>query len=174
MKQQIIFTVVTSDKPGIVETISNIIKKKGGNWLDSRMSQLAGEFAGIVHVEIDSDNAFELEKELLTLKELDITINIRHSANQKKDHNYELHQIEFIGNDRAGIVAEVSKLFSEKNINILEFDTQITEASMAGGFLFRADAVIGVNKGTKLDELKDNLHDLADELTLDIEWSSHI
>ncbi len=174
MKQQIVFTVIAQDKPGIVTTLAQVVKNNGGNWSDSRMSQLAGEFAGIVHVEIDLDKKKDLEEALMELSAQGIAITIRQAGNNIAGTDYKLHEIEIFGNDRAGIVAEVSKLFSEKDINILEFDTDISDAPVTGGMLFHADAVIGVCKGTKLDELQEKLHDLADELSLDIEWTSRL
>ncbi|PID66337.1 MAG: glycine cleavage system protein R [Gammaproteobacteria bacterium] len=174
MKQQLVFTVIAQDKPGIVTTLAKVVKDNDGNWLDSRMSQLAGEFAGIVHVEIDLDKKKGLEEALTALSAQDIAITIRQAGSDIATGDYKLHEIEIFGNDRPGIVAEVSKLFSEKSINILEFDTDINDAPVTGGMLFHADAVIGVVKGTNLDELQDKLHDLADELSLDIEWTSRL
>lgn len=174
MKQQLIFTVIAQDKPGIVTTLSDTVNSHGGNWLDSRMSQLSGEFAGIVHIEVDLDKKKALESALTALTNDSLSITIRQAGESLNESDYKLHEIEIFGNDRTGIVAEVSKLFSEKSINILEFDTDINDVPVTGGQLFHADAVIGVAKGTDLDELQDKLHDLADELSLDIEWTSRI
>ncbi len=174
MKQQIVFTVIAQDKPGIVKVLAEVVQRNGGNWLDSRMSQLAGEFAGVVHVEVDLDKKQVLEEALLALQNDGIIITMRQAGSEIESGDYKLHEIEIFGNDRPGIVVEVSKLFSEKDINILEFDTDINNAPVTGGMLFHADAVIGVAKGTKLDELQDKLHDLADELSLDIEWTSRL
>lgn len=174
MNQQLVFTIIAQDKPGIVTTVAETVNQHGGNWLDSRMSQLAGEFAGIVHVEVSLDQKKTLESALDALNNDGITVNVRQAGETLSESDYKLHEIEIVGNDRAGIVAEVSKLFSAKDINIVEFDTAISEASMAGGFLFHADAVIAVAKGTDLDDLQDKLHDLADELSLDIQWTSKI
>ncbi len=174
MKQQIVFTVIAQDKPGIVKTLAEVVKEHSGNWLDSRMSQLAGEFAGIVHVEIDLDKKKPLEEALSALQNDGIIITTRQSGAEISGSEYRLHEIEIYGNDRPGIVAEVSSLFSEKSINIMEFDTDISDVPVSGGVLFHATAIIAVAKGVALDELQDKLHDLADELTLDIEWTSRL
>lgn len=176
MQQQIVFTLSAQDTPGIVTTISTVVSEHGGNWLDSRMSQLAGEFVGIVHVGVDLDKKSSLETALLALSDKGITVEIRQSAAQTntKHAGLRLHQIQLIGQDRPGIVTELSRLFSSRQINIFELDTQISDASMAGGVLFNADAVVGVDKSIDLDELLDHLHELADALSLDIEWTAHI
>ncbi|PIE45550.1 MAG: hypothetical protein CSA45_02355 [Gammaproteobacteria bacterium] len=174
MNQQLVFTVIAQDKPGIVTTLAKVVKQNGGNWLDSRMSQLAGEFAGIVHIEIPIDKRQNLENALAALENDGISITLRQSGTHLADNSDKLIEIEVIGNDRPGIVAEVSKLFAEKSMNIVELDTGISEIPVAGGMLFHANAVIGVAKGIDLDELQDKLHDLADELSLDIEWTSQL
>ncbi|MGY0398632.1 MAG: glycine cleavage system protein R [Ostreibacterium sp.] len=174
MNQQIIFTVIAQDKPGIVTTIADMISQHGGNWLDSRMSQLAGEFAGIVHIEIPLEKKKDLEYALDALSTQGIIVTTRQSNKSLTESHYKLYEIEIFGNDRPGIVAEVSKLFSEKFINIIEFDTSINDASMSGGQLFHSNAVISVEKGTNVDELQDKLHDLANALALDIEWTAQL
>ncbi len=173
MNQQLVFTIIAQDKPGIVTTIADIVNQHGGNWLDSRMSQLAGEFAGIVHIEIPLQNRKDLEEALTSLSEQGISVTVKQSGDIATG-DYRFINIEIFGNDRAGIVAEVSKLFTEQNINIVELDTDINEAPVSGGELFHADAVIRVEKGACLDELQDKLHHLADALALDIEWTTHL
>src|SRR3990167_8250681 len=52
MSTGIVFTVVGDDKPGLVEKLAHTVAAHGGNWLESRMGELAGHFAGIVHVAV--------------------------------------------------------------------------------------------------------------------------
>lgn len=42
----LVLTVFAPDKPGQVERIAQCIAEQGGNWLESRMSRMAGQFAG--------------------------------------------------------------------------------------------------------------------------------
>lgn len=173
MNQQLVFTIIAQDKPGIVTAIADTVNANGGNWLDSRMSQLSGEFAGIVHIDIPLENRKGLETAFDKLEADGISITLR-QADTIAQSDSKFIEIEVFGNDRNGIVAEITKLFAEKGINIVEFDTDITDAPQSGGMLFHANAVISVAKGTNLDDLQDKLHDLADTLTLDIEWTSRL
>ncbi len=173
MTQQLVFTIIAQDKAGIVTTIAKLVNEHGGNWLDSRMSQLAGEFAGIVHIDVPMNKRQGLEEALTKLEADGISITLRQAGDIPQSES-KLIEIEVFGTDRLGIVAEMTQLFSEKGINIVEFDTDISEAPQSGGMLFHADAVISVAKGTDLDDLQDKLHQLADELTLDIEWTSRL
>lgn len=175
MKKQLVFTVLSKDQPGIVSQLAEVVNTHGASWMDSRMSQLAGQFAGVILVEAEAEKIKGLEKELSDLsKKSNISVHFSESTDNAIEDNKKLHQIELVGPDRPGIVREVSKLFQEKDINILELDTEIADASMSGGVLFTANAVISVKLDVNLDDLNDRLKELADELTLDIEWTKHI
>ncbi len=47
----LVLTVFAPDKAGQVERIALCVAEHGGNWLESRMSGLAGQFVGIVRIE---------------------------------------------------------------------------------------------------------------------------
>ena len=52
MPASLILTIVGPDRPGLVNLISDRVTAHGGNWLESRMANLAGQFAGIVHLHV--------------------------------------------------------------------------------------------------------------------------
>ncbi|NCF90353.1 MAG: glycine cleavage system protein R, partial [Verrucomicrobiaceae bacterium] len=52
--ESVILTVIGADKPGLVERLATIVADHHGNWLESRMARLAGQFAGILQVEVAS------------------------------------------------------------------------------------------------------------------------
>ena len=64
----LVITVFAADKPGQVERIADCIAAHGGNWLESRMSRMAGQFAGILRVGVPAETHEEL---LDALKHLD-------------------------------------------------------------------------------------------------------
>jgi len=51
----VVVTLLGPDRPGLVEMVAGIIAGHGGNWLESRMSRLAGKFAGILRAELPED-----------------------------------------------------------------------------------------------------------------------
>ena len=68
MRRSLVLTLLGPDRPGLVEAMAALIARHGGNWLESRMASLAGEFAGILRVEVDEDSAAELESALRSLE----------------------------------------------------------------------------------------------------------
>ena len=64
MTTSLVFTVVGSDQPGVVNLLSDVAQRSGANWAASRMASLAGQFAGIVHFEVPDQNAEPLASAL--------------------------------------------------------------------------------------------------------------
>jgi glycine cleavage system regulatory protein len=165
----LVFTFIGPDKPGLIEKVSRTVNEHGGNWLESRMSQLAGQFAGIVRVAISDEQTDKLSKALHELSdnsELTIVLQPAHHATTATDHR--LLRLSVIGNDRPGIVREITKALAQRHINIVEMDTSVTSAPMSGDPLFEAVLDIQFPKAQSLDDLNDNLDSIADELTIEI------
>src|SRR6185503_12209428 len=68
MRDILVLTVLAADRTGLVESLAQRIAAAGGNWEESRMARLAGTFAGIVVVSIDSARSDQL---IASLRELD-------------------------------------------------------------------------------------------------------
>lgn len=56
-----VLTLIGPDRPGIVDSVSEVVVANGGNWLESRMAHLAGKFAGVLRVEVPEEQAAALE-----------------------------------------------------------------------------------------------------------------
>ncbi len=50
--ESLVVTVIGADRPGLVESVSAAIEAEGGSWVESRMSRLAGQFAGILRASV--------------------------------------------------------------------------------------------------------------------------
>ena len=51
----LVITLVGADRTGLVESVARVVAEHEGNWLESRMCRLGGEFAGILRVEVPAD-----------------------------------------------------------------------------------------------------------------------
>ena len=67
MNTCLVLTVIADDKPGLVETLAEVIADHKGSWLESSMSQLAGKFAGILRVRVATNRAENLIDALSSL-----------------------------------------------------------------------------------------------------------
>src|SRR5688572_15511645 len=66
-KTSLVLTILGEDRPGLVEQIAKLVADHHGNWLESRMAHLAGQFAGILRVEVDAAHAESLTSSLAGL-----------------------------------------------------------------------------------------------------------
>ena len=168
MVNSLVFTFIAADKPGLVERLAQAVSQHGGNWLESRMSQLAGQFAGVVQVEVAATKRANLHAALLDLSGHGLTIVVAEDAPTPVEKRRRHLRLSFIGNDRPGIVLEVASALARHHINVLEMDTTITSAPMTAEPLFEATAAIEVPHTLDLHELNQQLDEIADALTIDI------
>src|SRR3954463_5899253 len=68
MLATLVMTVIGADRPGLVQSVAACVADHGGNWLESRMCHLGGQFAGILRVEVSASQREELEKALRKLE----------------------------------------------------------------------------------------------------------
>jgi glycine cleavage system regulatory protein len=150
-----------------VETLSKTVKTVNGNWLESRMSALAGQFAGIVRVAVDADKAEELHSKLEALNNSGFSLQVFDGQASDATNTIE-KTVSLIGNDRPGLLSEFSRALSAHNINVLELDTEITSAAMSGDPLFEATARIAVPANTDEGSLLEELDAVAELLDVDV------
>jgi len=74
-----------------------------------------------------------------------------------------------VGNDRPGIVREITALLSKQGVNLERLSTDVRPAPMSGDPLFHADASLAVPSGLALDTLQAALETLADDLMVELE-----
>lgn len=164
----LVVTVIGPDRPGLVSLLSERGKAFGASWAESRMASLAGQFAGIIHFYVASENAAPLARALRELSStgLDIVIAESHGAAQHADAR--LLRLELVGQDRPGIVRDISRAIAAAGISIEELDTQLKSAPWSAENLFEAKALLRVPNGVPADALRGTLEMLANELMVDI------
>jgi glycine cleavage system regulatory protein len=79
--------------------------------------------------------------------------------------------LDVVGNDRPGIVREVSAALSARGASIERMSTQTADAAMAGGRLFEAAITVTLAEGIEVDDLVTELERLAAEIQVDVSLS---
>ena len=164
--KQLILTVIGQDKAGLVEQLATVIASHQGNWMASNLSHLGGYFAGILQLEVPEEHLFALTTELERMADLDIKI-------QQGLHS-EVHldkQLQFVitGNDRPGIVRELSSVIKHKGANIIHFESSKQSAPNWGVPLFNAVATVELPSSVSRDEVVRALEAIATDIVVDIE-----
>lgn len=167
MQIQLVLTIISDDKPGVVEQLADTIRNHQGNWLESRMANLAGKFAGILQLSVDIDYESALREALSNLDSAGIKVVVE-SANTSVETNGKAFQFSVVGNDRPGIVYEIAQAFASRHINMSELETTCSSMPWSGEPMFEAVGQILVPNSVNMDELYDQLDTIAEELAVDV------
>lgn len=167
MRTYLVLTVIGEDKPGIVESLARAISDHSGNWLESSMSQLAGKFAGILRVSVSEDESGSLISSLNSLSD-DLKLVIERVSCENYDETHQIIEVSLIGNDRPGIIREISRAVTDLAVNFEKLTSECMPAPMSGDVLFKASASLKVPQGLSVDLLQSTLENIADDLIVDI------
>ncbi len=169
MLATLVMTVIGADRPGLVQLIASRVADHGGNWLESRMCRLGGQFAGILRVEVDEARRQELVGALHTL-EVDGLRVIVHAGGGLEAGSVRgvLALVELVGTDRPGILRSVSGVFASHGVNVEELASERESAPMGGGVLFKARATVSIPPAIRLPALRADLEKIAADLMVDL------
>ena len=164
---QYILTVVAKDKPGIVQALSDVVLSCRGDWLESSLSRLGGQFAGIISVRIPDEALNDFKKELSGLLSAGIAVKI-HGFGEENAVTGKPATIYVEANDRAGIVEEISTTLANKNVNVEKLSSECQSASMAGYDLFKAEIEVTLPKRFTVRKLEALMEGVSDDLVVTI------
>jgi glycine cleavage system regulatory protein len=167
MQTHLVLTVITEDHPGIIEQLSSTVTAMNGNWLESSMIKLAGKFAGVILVQLDTDRQKELTDALHSLKEAGIRVTVETCRPDFESQSGHPVLLKIVANDRPGIVQEFSQLFSSLNVNVEALDTYCESAAMSSEQLFEATVTVVLPAEMDMDDLASNLESLSDDLIVE-------
>jgi glycine cleavage system regulatory protein len=170
----LVVTVIGPDRPGLVSLLSDRGKAAGANWAESRMASLAGQFAGIVRFTVPEENAAALAAGLGELAATGLNVVIAESAGEPAHPDSRLLELELVGQDRPGIVRDISKVLADNGISIEELHTEVVSGAWSAEQLFEVKALLLVPRSIATDELRRMLETLANELMVDITLDENV
>jgi len=159
---------LSRDRPGVVEALADTVTAHSGNWIDSSMARLGGEFAGILRVSAPKKNIEALAAALTALSEKDIDVTIHRDRTAAPEGGHRV-SLSLTGLDHPGIVLEVSRALAAFDANIEELHTESFSGSMGGEPMFSVNAKIVLPDTLNTDEVRDALEQIAHDIMVDIE-----
>lgn len=165
--EHLVLTVIAQDQTGLVERLAACIGEHGGNWLESRMARMAGQFAGILRVAVPAESQEDLLEALQSLAQFDIRI-VSVPAGGEPVCNWRPMRLELVGDDRPGLLRQVTHLLGGQGVNIEALETEVSEAPMGSETLFRARALLAVPVSVAPEALREALERLADDLMVEL------
>jgi len=97
-----------------------------------------------------------------------LTIVVHSDRPQPEESERALSYLEIVGQDRPGIVHQISHALAAHVVNVEELNTECSSAAMSGEMLFKAEAKLKIPSSCKLGELKRELEQIAEDLIVDI------
>jgi glycine cleavage system regulatory protein len=174
MQSALVMTVIAPDRPGLVESVATLVSQHGGNWLESRMARLGGQFAGILRVDVPAEHAGELAGALQALAGKGVNVVIHPDRPAAALAGAELRLIELVGQDRPGIVQQITHALASHAVNVEELETECVSAAMSGETLFKATAKVLVPTACDVAALRNDLEKIAADLIVEITFQKAV
>lgn len=166
--QLVVLSAVGVDRAGVVNDLSKVILDCGGNIEESRMTALGSEFAMLLLVSGNWAAIGKLEKALAKLAEdKPLSINIRKTDIRSINENSMPYGIDIVSLDQPGIVFRLANFFAAREIEIADLSTRKYAAAHTGSPMFSIQMSINVPASVSISHLRDEFHDLCDQLNLD-------
>ena len=164
----LVVTLVGPDRPGLVRAISDQADQHGANWADSLMANFAGQFAGIVQLQVAPENCDALMTALRALESPELRIVIAKAQGSSATMATRRLQLDLVGHDRPGIINSISGQLAQHGVSIDKLQTHIVSGAMSGEQMFQMNAQLKVPMALDTDDLRAGLEGLANELMVDI------
>ena len=164
----LVVSIMGPDRHGIVSLLAERAQRYGANWAASRMTRLAGEFAGMVHFEVPREHADAMEAALRLLASSGLQVTVARSDGAIVPDTMRAFELELVGDDRVGIVSRLTSMLAERGISIENIHTELTRSGVSGKQTFKIGAHLLVPAALPVDELRRDLGALASEMMLDV------
>jgi glycine cleavage system regulatory protein len=163
----VILSVIGSDRPGLTEALAGAVLTAGGNWLESHLSRLGGLYVGSVLVALDADSVDGLLAAVRAVDAQGLEVRVA-PAIEGTGAAGETLQFSLVGQDRPGIVRQVTAVLSGLDVNIETFESRVAQEPHSGGQLFHMEAQLRLPPGLPAAAVQAALEDISGEIMVDI------
>lgn len=163
----VILSVIGSDRPGLTQALADAVLAAGGNWLEGHLSQLGGLYVGSVLVELDAGQIDALRAGVAAVDAQGLEVRLTPALTQTTASGIAL-DFKLIGQDRLGIVRQVTAVLAGLNVNIEAFETRIVAEAHSGAPLFEAAAHLRLPPGLPAGDVQAALEAISAEIMVDI------
>ena len=168
VNNQLVLSALGEDKPGIINELSRCVLNSGCTIHDSRMAVLGGNFALLLQVGGNWNNIAKLENQIAGLESsLGLTIISRRTSLQQSDRDLLPYGVDVVALDQPGIVHNLAKFLSQRQINIQEMVTSSYPAAHSGTPMFSVHMTVDIPASMQISTLREDFMELCDQLNLD-------
>lgn len=168
MQHFLVLTVMGANRPGLLDSISRLIKDSGGNIIDGRVTQLGQEFVAMLLVAGTWDTIAKLESASgRAAAELQVLIQTKRTSERSSSSDSMPYAVEVVAVDRPGIVYDIASFFYRRNIAVEEVYSNTYKAAHTGTPMCSLHINISVPTDTSIAGLRGEFLDFCDQLNLD-------
>lgn len=168
MKKQIVISVMSRDRPGIVADIAGVIYELDGDLADLSQSVLSGFFIMTVIAQFDCDISIKEIKEKIGLIEsatsLEVLVIEVDSSEiiQSPSLPEDIYIVTGQGQNRTGLVFSMGAFCKDHEINIIDYDTKLSDN------IYSMILEIDLTNSESAEVIHDKLNNMAKKLGLEI------
>jgi glycine cleavage system transcriptional repressor len=169
MTHHAILTALGSDRPGLVDEVSQFIFERGGNIEDSRMVNLRGQFAMMVLFG-GADAALERIRGDVGTFGQSAKLHVEVAAvdaNRPAAQPAMPYRLVATAMDQAGLVHRIAHALRTLNVNIESMETRLSAAPITGAPTFEMELLMSVPRTTPISKLREQVGKLCDDLNID-------
>ena len=164
----LVLSVIGSDRPGLTEALAGAVLSAGGNWLESHLSRLGGLYVGSVLIELQPDRVEGLRSAVRAVDAQGLEVRIAPAVEGPPIAEGEALQFSLVGQDRPGIVHQVTEVLSGLAVNIETFDSRISAEPHSGAPLFHMAARLRLPSSLPAADVQAALEAISAEIMVDI------
>jgi glycine cleavage system regulatory protein len=164
---KIILSAVGSDRPGLTQSLADAVLGAGGNWLESHLSRLGGTYVGSVLVEVAESSLPALREAIEGIDSHGLSVSIVEAGDSAPSEGYAL-SIEVVGQDRPGIVRQISSVLATLGANIEDFSSSTRQGAWSGEPIFTANALVRIPAGTPFEKVQSALEAISGEIMVEL------
>lgn len=170
MTAKLVISALSTDRPGLVDKLSNIIYSHALNIEDSRMTVLGGEFAILLLVAGEPSSLESLQSQQGEIEQaLNMNLLIKPTTASDTAENIVRYTVNVTALDNPGIVHNITSFFSKRDINIINLQTERNFAPHTGSPMFALHMTVGISAESDIKELREAFLEVCDGLNLDAE-----
>jgi glycine cleavage system regulatory protein len=163
----LVLSVVGSDRPGLTKALAAAVLSAGGNWLESHLSRLGGLYVGSVLVELEADGVEALSAAVRAVDAQGLEVRVA-PAVEAADAGGEALDLDLVGQDRTGIVDQVTAVLSGQGANIETFKTWVSPGPHSGVPYFHLEARVRLPASVAASRVQAALQAISAEVMVDI------
>jgi glycine cleavage system transcriptional repressor len=176
MRRHLVLTASGTDRPGVLEEFTKVLLHFDANVETSRVARLGGAFAMLMMVSAPEEKLEVLQEAVaqLGIAKYDVISRLTEVTEHEEGSSDTSLGITVAGADHIGIIHQISSYLAEQGINVENMSTEVVAAPMSGSPLFTMSAMLRVPNKLTVDDVKEALEFIGDEVGVVSKTYTHV